>query len=463
MRSGNEKTVITYGTFDLFHHGHRALLEHARELGDFLIVGITSDAFDRARGKFNVKQPLIERIHAVEETGLADRIVIEEFKGQKIEDIRKYGVDVFTVGSDWVGKFDYLKEYCDVVYLPRTAGVSSTELRREATREVRIACIGTGPDTDRMVRECWYVSGADMVASCGVESGEIVSASVAGLSTVGSLDELAGIADSAYVNVSPQCRSQVVRSCLDRGLHVLCEGPFAYRSCEAEGLVRLAEERGLVLMEALATLYRPAFQRLKLLLESGVVGEVKDVDASYSLVPEGLDMADPFNGSFYRMSSRALLPAMAFLGTSPEGVDIVTGYSCGFCTWSKYNLRYAAATATLKTGRGIKTEGDMTVTGTDGYVYVPAPWWLADYFEVRGEDLREVKKHYYACAGEGQRYLVKAFAESCTDRERYLKDKRELDEMELAVVRIVEKAAAGDCDKLENHSDRFGGGETVAL
>ena len=121
--------VITYGTYDLLHYGHIKLLERAKGLGDYLIVGVTTDDFDKTRGKINVQQSLMERIEAVRATGLADKIIVEEYEGQKIDDIRRYDVDIFTVGSDWAGKFDYLNEYCKVVYLPRTEGISSSEVQ----------------------------------------------------------------------------------------------------------------------------------------------------------------------------------------------------------------------------------------------------------------------------------------------------------------------------------------------
>src|SRR5699024_204603 len=126
------RRVITYGTYDLFHEGHRRLLERAKNLGDWLIVGVTTENYDEGRGKLNVRQPLMERIHQVQDSGLADEVIIEEYEGQKINDIQKHGIDVFAIGSDWLGKFDYLKDYCEVVYLDRTKGVSSTELRNEA-------------------------------------------------------------------------------------------------------------------------------------------------------------------------------------------------------------------------------------------------------------------------------------------------------------------------------------------
>ena len=126
------RKVITYGTYDLLHRGHVRLLERAKALGDYLVVGVTADGFDKVRGKINVSQTLNERMRSVQELGIADEVIVEEYEGQKIDDIRRMGIDVFTVGSDWVGKFDYLREYCEVVYLDRTQGVSSTELRAES-------------------------------------------------------------------------------------------------------------------------------------------------------------------------------------------------------------------------------------------------------------------------------------------------------------------------------------------
>lgn len=133
--------VITYGTYDLLHQGHINLLRRAKALGDYLIVGVTTDNFDLERGKLNVRNNVMERIENVRKTGLADEIIIEEYLGQKIDDIQRYDVDIFAIGSDWEGHFDYLKEYCEVVYLERTEGISSTQLRNEDT--VRLGIIGT--------------------------------------------------------------------------------------------------------------------------------------------------------------------------------------------------------------------------------------------------------------------------------------------------------------------------------
>lgn len=121
--------VITYGTFDLLHYGHINLLKRAKALGDYLIVGVTSREFDTTRGKLNVHDDLETRIKNVKALGIADEIIVETHAGQKIEDIQKYKIDIFTVGSDWEGKMDYIKRYCKVIYLPRTEGISSSQLR----------------------------------------------------------------------------------------------------------------------------------------------------------------------------------------------------------------------------------------------------------------------------------------------------------------------------------------------
>ena len=105
--------VITYGTFDFFHNGHRRILERARDLcskGGKLFVGVTSENYDRERGKLNVVQSLTERMNQVRECGLADEVFVEEYEGQKIDDLQRYAIDMFVIGDDWLGKFDYLKD-----------------------------------------------------------------------------------------------------------------------------------------------------------------------------------------------------------------------------------------------------------------------------------------------------------------------------------------------------------------
>ena len=153
--------VITYGTFDLLHHGHIRLLERAKALGDYLIVGITTNDYDRNRGKINVQQTLVERIESVKSLGIADKIVIEEYEGQKIDDILRYNIDIFTVGSDWKGQFDYLDEYCKVIYLERTKGISSSELRC-IKNKLRIGLIDNDNNLYQYYQESKEINGVEI-------------------------------------------------------------------------------------------------------------------------------------------------------------------------------------------------------------------------------------------------------------------------------------------------------------
>ena len=158
------KKVITYGTYDLLHQGHINLLRRAKELGDYLIVGVTSDSFDKGRGKLNVRNNVLERVEPFKATGYANAIVIEDYLGQKIDDIQKYDVDVFAIGSDWEGKFDYLNEYCKVVYLPRTEGVSSSMLRAESQDVFKVGIVGSGRIAKRFIPETRVVNGIEVVS-----------------------------------------------------------------------------------------------------------------------------------------------------------------------------------------------------------------------------------------------------------------------------------------------------------
>lgn len=462
MRDG-KKVVITYGTYDLLHFGHIALLKRARALGDFLIVGITSDAFDKQRGKFNVSQSLVERIEAVRSTGLADMIVVEEYRGQKIADIQKYHVDVFAIGSDWRGKFDYLEKYCEVVYLERTKGVSSTELREKDADELTIGCIGCDYLSDRFVRESSFVLGAHITAAWD-EDEDTRNAFCRhwNLQQAASIDDLLDTVDAVYISLPINERFSTIEQALRAGCHVIAEGPQFLSTVELNHARTLAQEGGLILFDAVKTRYFPAFEHLKLLLESGIIGEVKDIDASFSHVFDELDKANRYEGSFYDMASYILLPAVDFLAPDFLRKDLICRFEGDFCTWTKCNLTYASSTATLRTGRGMKTEGDMTITGTDGFLYIPSPWWLMNYFELRTEDLRATKRFYFEYAGEGQRYELAEFMRIVFDKNRQDSSDgvRAWARME-AVTRLVEAFDRGDIFKLTDSACAFGGGETV--
>jgi len=124
------KRVITYGTFDLLHYGHIELLRRAKEMGDYLIVALSSDDFNKLKNKksyYNFKQ----RKMMLESIRYVDLVIEENNWKQKKDDVLKYEIDLFLMGSDWKGKFDFLNEYCEVIYLERTEGISTTKIKNE--------------------------------------------------------------------------------------------------------------------------------------------------------------------------------------------------------------------------------------------------------------------------------------------------------------------------------------------
>lgn len=407
------KKVITYGTYDLFHQGHYNLLKRAKELGDFLIVGVTTDNFDLERGKMNTCNNVMERIESVRATGLADQIVIEEYRGQKIDDIQKYGVDIFAIGSDWKGYFDYLNEFCQVVYLPRTQGISSTLLRQERPT-VNIGIIGTGSIATRFVPESSHVNSAVISATYNPnqnENNEFCNKFQLPVAAR-DLNELYANCNAIYIASPHYTHYEYVKSALTAGKHVLCETPFVFSKKQAEELYNMAEEKNLVLMIALKTAYTPAFGHLFSLLKSRVIGDIVEVNASVTtLTEENSDKLNSkhFGGSMNENACFPLLPIFKFLGTDYRNINFYSKMKNNVDMFTKAVFRYDHAVASFQVGLGVKTESSMTIAGTKGYVYVPAPWWKTDYFEIRYEDQNKNKKYFYPFMDEGLRYEIKDF------------------------------------------------------
>ena len=418
------KKVITYGTFDLLHHGHLNIHRRAKEQGDYLIVGVTNDSFDRERGKLNVRNNVLERVEAVRATGLADEIIIENYLGQKIDDIERYNVDVFAIGSDWEGKFDYLKEFCKVVYLPRTEGVSSTQLRCKSQAFVRMGIIGAGRIAERFTPEASFVNGVEVVAVYDTNQ-ETASdyAQRHGIAYVcDSPEGLLAMVDAVYVATPHLCHYDYIKLALNEGRHVICETPMVLVEEQARELFALAEKKGCILLEANKTAYCPAFNHLMVMIKSGIIGEVVDVEASLSKLWSDYTLREfdvnQAGGSMYELGSYPLLPIIRLMGTDFVSVHFYSRWKNGIDVYTKGTVRYNTALCTFKVGLDIKTEGNLVISGTKGYAYVPAPWWKTDYFELRYENQNENKKFFYKWDGAGLRYEIQEFI-SCIINKRF--------------------------------------------
>lgn len=408
------KKVITYGSFDLFHYGHLRLLKRAKKLGDYLIVGVTSDDYDRVRGKINIAQSLAERIAAVKATGLADLIIVEEYDGQKIDDIKKYNADVFTIGSDWRGKFDYLKKYCEVIYLERTKGVSSSEIRSEK-RATKLGLIGDYSGfLSKFVKESKYVNGLSVAGVYLEKESTEFSEEQDGVQMYESYEAVLENVDAVYIKTSYESRYDYIKRALKAGKNVLCESPICLDPGECKELFRLAKSKHCILMEAIRSAYSTAYKRLVLLAEIGKIGDVLSVEATCTSMKRN----DPSRlASFYEWGANALLPVFQILGTKYEDSKIISRFEDGVGdAFTKINFLYDHATASITVAEGAKSEGELVVAGTKAYLYVPAPWWKTEYFELRYENPAYNRRYFYQLDGEGIRYELVEFLQAINDK-----------------------------------------------
>lgn len=415
QESKTVRKVITYGVFDVFHEGHRRLLERAKDLGDYLIVGVTDNLFDELRGKLDTVDSLQVRMANVLATGYVDEVIVEDHDGQKSEDITRLGIDVFAIGSDWRGKFDYLRPLCEVVYLDRTKGVSSTQIRANRFHAVKIGIIGSGRIARRFVPEARAAKHVDIQAVFNphLSSAEVFQSQFKLPLAIDNLEEFFSTVEAVYIASPHETHEPYARLALEAGKHVLAEKPLALSETAAESLFELAEKNGLVLLEAVKTAYAPGFCKLISLAQSGIIGNLVDIESSFTrLTPSGCRERDDalYGGSVLELGSYVILPALRLFGCNPNSVrfDSVRD-NLGLDVFTKVHLDFGNRFAMGKVGLGAKSEGNLIITGTNGYIVVKAPWWKPRHIEVHFEDPSHVERFEYAFAGEGLRYEISEF------------------------------------------------------
>lgn len=437
------KRVITYGTFDLFHEGHYNLLKRAKALGDYLIVGVTTEHYDEQRGKINIMDPLLKRVENVKNSGFADEIIIEDHEGQKVEDIQKYQVDIFTLGSDWRGAFDYLKPYCEVVYLERTPDISSTKLRNSRVPILQTGIVGTGRIAPRFLAEAKFVSGVNVRCAYNPnkKSVEQFAKAHALEGYNGDFEEFLDAVDAIYIATPHETHYDYAKRALLKGRHVLCEKPLALSAREARELFEIAKERDLVLMEGIKTAYCPGFTQIISIARSGKIGDICDVEACFSRLtaPNLREMIDAeYGGAFLEFGSYTILPIIKLLGLDYESVEIDSiPAENGVDLYSKIRFRYPGAMAVSKTGIGVKSEGQLLISGTKGYILAESPWWLTRKFQVRYEDPNQIEEYKPSFVGDGLRYEIGDFVSRINGRNHH--PLKLTEEETIAMADIVER------------------------
>ncbi|MCI9314699.1 MAG: Gfo/Idh/MocA family oxidoreductase [Lachnospiraceae bacterium] len=406
--------VITYGTFDLFHEGHYRILQRAKQLGDYLIVGVTTEGYDQTRGKLNVVDSLMTRIENVRKTGFADEIIIEESQGQKFRDIKKYQIDIFTVGSDWIGHFDYLQDYCKVVYLDRTKNISSTMLRTQNKQIQRIGIIGTGRIAERFIPEAKLVSGINTQGVYNPHTKSAVRfADKWKIDCYKDIEKFYAAVDAVYIATPHQTHYEYIKSALEHGKHVLCEKPMVLQRAQAEELFPYAKERNLVLFEGIKTAYCPGFAQLLGIACSGMIGNIRNVEACFTKLENkgSRELSDlKYGGSFTELGSYCMLPIIKIFGDKFTEVrfDTINGDN-GLDLFTKVSFKYPNGIGTVTCGLGVKSEGRLLIAGTKGYIVAEAPWWKTTYFEVHHENPDDIEKYSERFLGDGLRYEISDF------------------------------------------------------
>lgn len=229
------------------------------------------------------------------------------------------------------------------------------------------------------------------------------------------LDVFFDAVDAVYIRSFPTKHYEQIKKALNSGKHVLCESPITLDKQKCKELFELAQSKGCILMEAIKTAYNTAFSRLVLLAKSGKIGDIISVDATCTSLKElSVNEVEKFIvwNSAFDWGPTAMLPVFEILGTNYKIKRIVTHYidkERSFDDFTKIDFTYDNAVASIKVGMGVKSEGELIVSGTKGYIYVPAPWWKTDYFELRYENAADNRRYFYQLDGEGIRYELVAF------------------------------------------------------
>lgn len=406
------KRVITYGTFDLFHKGHYNILKRARELGDYLIVGVTSESFDIERGKLNVRDSILTRIENVKKTGFADEIIIEEYQGQKVSDIVKYNIDILVVGSDWRGKFDYLKNYCEVRYLERTKNISSTQLRGEG-QILRIGVVADTLQDNDIVQETRYVSGLHVegVFSELEETARQFCEKYELNSWWTDYEEFLSGVEIVYVSSAAPLRLKYIERAIDKEKYVISDPPVTLEPRCLQDLFARAGEHHVVLVEKIMLAYLRAFNQLVWLSHGDLAGDVVAVKCAISREHFGMDK------SFEEVLAHAVCAVIKLLGKDYLDVNTNTIQDeKKENVYSVVTISYPGALASIEIGSTVDVEDELVIIGRKGRITVPNDWWNTGYFEAKVEASEFLKRFSFNFEGNGFRYLLQELVIMIQDR-----------------------------------------------
>ena len=438
------KKVITYGTYDLFHDGHYNMLKRAREYGDYLIVGVTGENYDVGRGKLSVKDSLAKRIENVRKTGLADEIIVEEYLGQKIGDIIRYGVDVLVIGDDWRGKFDHLSRYCDVVYLERTKGISSTQLREERFATRIIGIVSDFADDNRLISETDAISGFEVQrAYCADQKTAVAFAEkYTNVTMEESFDDLLENSDIIYVRTVFPSRTEHIRQALTAGKHVIYDPPATLSKEEMSKLYDLAREHHVILISNIKMVHIHVFNQLLWMTQGGLIGDIVSFNCSISRIDNNI------GNIFYNLLTIALCPMVKVLGLDYKEKDIQIKTDGNGVQFASLSFLYPGVRATINVGNRTRVRNQLEIIGTEGTIRVDDNWWRGSYFEIDKPGIADREIYNTNYSGNGFKYLLRSMETMITNDR--LESMGLFEDESLCIVDILETVRSKKITKIES-------------
>ena len=284
---------------------------------------------------------------------------------------------------------------------------------------VNVGIIGTGRIASRFLEESRYVSGINVSAIYNPHLESVLwfaknnNIDIDGpMILTDDSEAFFDAVDAVYIAAPHEMHTEYIRIALDKGKHVLCEKPMGLNKSDIQQMLSVADNKKLVCMEAIKTAYCAGFERILDIVKSGAIGKVRDVEAAFSKIgaAAGREMWGASGGSFTELASYCLLPVMKLLGTDVKDIHTYSVESpLGTDSYTKMMITYEDGVATIKTGLGVKTEGELIVAGDDGYIRVPSPWWLTKRIEVHHENPNQVEVYEEEFIGGGLRYEIEAF------------------------------------------------------
>lgn len=412
------KTVITYGTFDLFHQGHYNILKRAKEAGDYLIVGVTGETYDNERGKLSVQDSLAVRIENVKKTGFADKIIVEEYLGQKISDIQKYHVDVFVIGSDWKGKFDHLNKYCEVKYLERTKDISSTMLREKNSIIYRLGIATDTLNDEDSVSEIESVSGihVESVFSNDLNIAKGFKEKYELLAQYDDYDAFLESVDIVYIKTSFEDRYKLARKAVEKSKHVICDSPFSFNGNEVKEIKSIAKKNNVVFLENVPMLYQHAFGQLLWMARGNLIGDI--VKMHCSITEEMVNNQD--TKALSDLCYYAICSVVKIFGVNCISVENDTiRDENGEIIYIMIRFKYDNSVAIAEISKKIDIRSGLRIVGTSGTIEVPDDWWRVGYFKMKQNKDDHAKRYSSNFDGNGFRYLVQTLIREIRSESRY--------------------------------------------